>query len=147
MVALTDSNFCGYPEAQFAFMFFCLMPIIFLIMFAITGFFWLLALIPVVLVAYLWFFEDIPWRGRYYGYCMEPGGGLAYSGEEYACHSCKHIRDQLDCKYGCLTSAEKFEHRNDWKQRYPCSMCCRSGAFTTQDLYKGPVRWAEGERP
>lgn len=144
---MSNSNFCGYPESVLAFNFFCLTPIMALIMLAITTSFWFLSFIPAALFLYFWFFEDIPWRGRYYGYNSMPGGGLVYSGEEYDCRCCKHIKDQLACRYGCLTTLEKFAHRNDWRQRYPCSMCWRSGASTEQDLYKGPVRWAEGERP
>jgi len=140
-------SFCGYPEMVLAFTLLCVTPIIFLVTLAIAVSLWALALIPAVLFLYLWFFEGVPWRGRYYGYCMEPGGGLDYSGEEEECRCCKHIQDQLDCKYGCLTSAEKFAHKDDWKQRYPCSQCHRSGAETKQDLYRGPVRWAEGEKP
>ena len=108
---------------------------------------WLFALMPVLFFLYLWFFEGVPWRGRNYGYQMMPGKSLSYGGEKYECHSCKHIKSQLDCNYGSALIAEKYEHRDDWKNQFPCSLCWRSGAGTKQDLYKGPVRWAEGERP
>jgi hypothetical protein len=135
------SSFCGYPEAQLAFFFFCLTPLAILLALVIAVSLWL------ALLALIWFFEDIPWRGRYYGYRQMPGGGLVYSGEAYDCRCCKYIQDQLDCNYGSAVDAEKFKHKEDWRQRYPCSTCWRSGASTKQDLYKGPVKWAEGERP
>ena len=140
------SSFCSYPESVMVFMFVAIAS--FGLMFAALLFsFWLFATLPLLWVLYLWFGEGIPWGGRYYGYQQMPGGGLVYSGEEYDCRCCKHIQDQLDCKYGCLTTPEKFAHRNDWRQRYPCSLCWRSGASFDQDLYKGPVKWAQGERP
>ncbi len=140
------SSFCGQPEAVMEFTLFIWMEII-VVLVAFSFSLWFLALIPILFFLYLWFFEDIPWRGRFYGYQQMPGGGLAYGGEKYECHSCKYIQSQLDCNYGSALTTEKYEHRNDWKDRYPCSMCWRSGASTKQDLYKGPVRWTEGERP
>lgn len=143
-----DSNFCGTPVMYIAFQFFCLMPITACLLWAILQ--WdarSLVFIPSVIILYLWFFEDIPWRGRYYGYGTMPGGNLVYSGEEYQCHSCKHIQNQLDCKYGCLVDPVKFAHKDDWRGMEPCIDCSRSGTITLQDRYKGPVRWAEGECP
>jgi len=142
-----SDSFCSYPGAVFAFTFLCALPIIYLAALVVTVAWWFALFIPSVLLAYLWFFEDIPWRGRHYGHQMMPGGSLSYGGEKYECHSCKHIKSQLDCNYGSALTAEKYEHRDDWKNQFPCSLCWRSGAGTKQDLYKGPVRWAEGERP
>lgn len=109
---------------------------------------WLLALVPVPFLIYLWFTEGVPWRGRVYGYQQMPEGGLVYSGEKSDCRCCNHIQAQLDYNYGIalLTESERLA-REDWREHYPCSLCWRSGASTKQDFYKGPVRWAEGERP
>ena len=140
------SSFCGYPEAVFIFNLFIVGEVA-LILIALQVSLWLFLLMPVLFFLYLWFFEDIPWRGRYYSYHGIPGGGLVYSGEKYDCRCCKHIKSQFDCNYGSALTAEKYKHRDDWKNQYPCSLCWRSGASTKQDLYKGPVRWAHGERP
>lgn len=143
-----QSDFCGTTVMAICLQFFLVMPVAGCITFALV---WWdlrpLVFIPSIIILYLWFFEDIPWRGRYYGYCCDPGGNVVYSGEEYQCHSCKHIQDQLDCKYGCLVDPVKFAHKDDWRTRGPCADCMRSGALTEHDRYKGPVRWAEGERP
>jgi len=141
-----NSSFCGYPEMIMAFMFATTASFM-LGLTALATNLWTLLGIPVIWVLYFWFFEGIEWKGRTYGHSFMLGGSLAYSGEEYDCHSCKHIQSQLDCKYGSLLTAEKLAHRNDWKEQYPCSSCWRSGASSEQDLYKGPVNWAEGERP
>lgn len=142
----SDEAFCGYPEAVMLFGFVLLMTALLFIV-ALTLNLWLLISIPILWGLYLWFSEGIEWKGRTYGHGFMPRGSLSYSGEKYECHSCKHIQDQLDCRYGCLVNPVKFVHKDDWRGRYPCSMCWRSGAITKQDLYKGPVRWAEGERP
>lgn len=144
---MENSDFCGTTAMYIAFHFFCVMPISGCLLWAVV--LWdarPLALVPSILILYLWFFEDIPWRGRYYGYHTQPGGSVAYSGEEPQCWACKHMKDQLDCKYGCLVDPVKFAHKDDWRTRGPCADCMRSGANTLQDRYKGPVRWAEGER-
>lgn len=144
---MENSDFCGTTVMHIAFQFFCVMPITGCLIWAVV--LWdarPLVLIPSILILYLWFFEGIPWRGRDYGYCCDPGGNVCYSGEEPQCWACKHIQGQLDCKYGCLVDPVKFVHKDDWRTRGPCADCMRSGAQTTQDRYKGPVRWAEGER-
>jgi len=140
------SSFCSQPEAVLAFQFFFILPILGCIWFAITLWDWRpLSVIPILFITYLWFFEGIPWRGRSYGYCMMPGGSVDYAGEEDQCWACKHIQDQLDCKWGSAVDPVKFAHKDDWRKRGPCSECSRSGALTKQDRYKGPVRWADGE--
>ena len=142
------SDFCGYPEAVMAFQFFLVMPIVACLLLFVIWWDWRpLIAIPIVFILYLWFFEGVPWRGRSYGYQMMPGGSIDYGGEDYDCYACKHIQDQLDCQWGSAVDSEKFAHKDDWKTRYPCSICWRSGVDTKQDQYKGPVRWAEGETP
>src|SRR4030042_7063111 len=142
-----QSNFCGTAVAYLEYQMLLVMPIAGCIIFALIC--WdmrPLVVIPSIIILYLWFFEDIPWRGRYYGYNCDPGGNVVYMGEEYQCYSCKHIQDQLDCKWGSAVDPVKAAHKDDWRERGPCADCMRSGALTEHDRYNGPVRWAEGER-